>query len=124
MGRPKLREPINEDYRIFGERLAQLRKDKNLSQAELARELNLGISSIAEYETGTQRIQLSTIKVLSEYFNVTVDYLIGTNITPNFEIKEPVNDDLFKIEQEISKFSEEELEELANYTKFIVSKRK
>lgn len=61
----------------FGKRLAVLRNKKGLSQAEFARVLGMGQSTIAMYETDKRLPDAATIKKLADYFNVTVDYLLG-----------------------------------------------
>lgn len=127
MARPKTREPINEDYENFGIKLAELRKGKGLSQAELARETGIATSSIAEYETGVQRIQLSNIKLLAKYFKISVDELIGNNLNSRLIINlDPVRDRQYRKwskELKAERFTDEEIDELINYAKFIISKR-
>lgn len=123
MGRPKLRKAINEDYEVFGKRLAELRKARRLTQEELANELGLSKTSIAEYETGIARVQLSTIKSFSEYFKVSVDYLLDIRDTIDIEIKEPALDTMIFIES-APVLSQTEREELRKYAEFLISKRK
>ncbi|MGB9662182.1 MAG: helix-turn-helix domain-containing protein [Moorellaceae bacterium] len=61
----------------FGERLAALRREKGLSQAELARMLNMGQSTIAMYEKNKRRPDPETLERLADFFQVSVDYLLG-----------------------------------------------
>lgn len=61
----------------LGQRLAALRKEKGLSQAELAKLLNMGQSTIAMYEKDKRRPDTETLKRLAEFFQVSVDYLLG-----------------------------------------------
>lgn len=61
----------------LGERLAALRKEKGLSQAELAKLLNMGQSTIAMYERNRRTPDPTTLKRLADFFNVSVDYLLG-----------------------------------------------
>ena len=64
-------------------RLRELRKKKNLSQQGLAIELkkivNLNISreALSNYECGARNPSLDTLNKLSQYFNVSIDYLIN-----------------------------------------------
>lgn len=62
---------------MFGERLADLRKDKNLKQKDLAIILNVSIDMMSAYERGiTQMPDDIKIKV-AKYFNISLDYLCG-----------------------------------------------
>ena len=62
---------------LFIERLVQLRKEKGLSQVELAKVLNTTQRRISYMELGKVEPDLSTLVALSSYFEVSTDYLIG-----------------------------------------------
>lgn len=62
---------------LFGKRLAALRREKGLSQAELAKLLNVAQSTIAMYESTRRTPDPVTLKRLADFFNVSVDYLVG-----------------------------------------------
>jgi len=62
---------------LFGGRLAALRREKGLTQAELARSLNMGQSTIAMYEKNQRRPDPETLERLADFFQVSVDYLLG-----------------------------------------------
>ena len=62
---------------MFNEKLAQLRKKNNLSQADLANELGFSSSTVAMWEIGKREPNITTIKKIAEYFDVSIDYLLG-----------------------------------------------
>lgn len=62
---------------ILGEMIQELRKDKNLDQKDLARLLNVSTGTISNYETGTHTPSIENILKLADFFNVSVDYLLG-----------------------------------------------
>lgn len=62
---------------MFAERLRQLRREKNLTQLELSKSLNVSNGTIAMWETNKRQPDLETIKNLASFFNVSVDYLMG-----------------------------------------------
>lgn len=62
---------------IFAERLKDLRKEKGLSQTELAKALNLTQRKISYLETGQLEPDLTILWVISNYFGVSCDFLIG-----------------------------------------------
>lgn len=57
--------------------LEQLRKQRNLSQAELARLAGVTASAISQAEAGRRGLSLDTVLVLSERLGVTIDELLG-----------------------------------------------
>lgn len=62
----------------FGERLRELRKERNLTQKQLAEEIGIYKSpSISEWELGKKEPCIDTIIKLSRVLNVTVGYLVG-----------------------------------------------
>lgn len=61
----------------IGKRLKELRKEKGLTQAQLAKELNIDKSTIGKYETDKIEPSFSKLFVFINYFNVTADYLMG-----------------------------------------------
>lgn len=60
----------------FGKRLYQLRKEKNLSQEELAEQLNVSRQSVSRWENGTASPGFDKMIQLSEIFGVTTDHLL------------------------------------------------
>ncbi len=68
----------------FGERLKQLRREKNLTQEQLAEVFGVARNSIFSYETGRRIPDIEVLKSYAEYFGVTSDYLLGLsdNRTP------------------------------------------
>ena len=62
---------------FFGELLAELRKDKKLSQKELADIFHLVASTISSYEMGVHSPHVDQLAKFADYFNVSTDYLLG-----------------------------------------------
>lgn len=60
----------------LGERLKELRKNHRLSQQELADAIGCSHQSISKYENDENMEKIKIIKSLSNYFNVSTDYLI------------------------------------------------
>jgi transcriptional regulator with XRE-family HTH domain len=77
MAKERTTEARGPEYLEFGANLTKLRKARGLSQSETAAALGITQSTYAGWETGTRKVQLSTMLQLSEYFGVSVDVLIG-----------------------------------------------
>ena len=63
-------------------RLKELRKKKNISQVKLAMDLNMNQNSISRYETGEREADYETLIAFADYFDVSVDYLLGRTDNP------------------------------------------
>lgn len=55
-----------------------------MSQITLAMELNMNQNSISRYETGEREADYKTLIALADYFNVSIDYLLGRTDDPTF----------------------------------------
>ncbi|MCC8105971.1 MAG: helix-turn-helix domain-containing protein [Clostridiales bacterium] len=64
------------DAKEFGQRLGRLRRAKGLSQALLAEKLNNSRSHVSHMEVGTDSPSIDLLIDLSEFFQVSLDYLI------------------------------------------------
>lgn len=68
----------NEQTVIFlRTRIAELRKEKGLSQVGLAKELGVDCSTVAKYETGDRLPDIVMLCKLADCFGVSTDYLLG-----------------------------------------------
>lgn len=60
-----------------GEILAELRREKEIGQKELADYLRLSVGTISNYENNIHSPDLETLCRIADYFGVTTDYLLG-----------------------------------------------
>ena len=67
----------NVIMKIFAERLLELRKEKNISQAKLAKDLQVSYSVVCYWETDRSEPTAPNIVKIAEYFGVSADYLLG-----------------------------------------------
>ena len=63
-------------------RLKSLRENHNISQLKLAIELNLTQNSISRYENEEREADYKTLIAFADYFNVSIDYLLGRTDNP------------------------------------------
>ena len=56
--------------------LKEIRKKKNLNQQKIALDLSISREAISYYENGKRSPSVETLVMLSNYFNVSIDYLI------------------------------------------------
>lgn len=81
--------------KIIHNRIKELRNEKDISQRDLAKIINLSPSTIAMYETGKRKPDTDTLQRIADYFNVSVDYLLGRTgeRSPADKIKAAPSDD-------------------------------
>ena len=58
-------------------RIKDLREDKDLSQKEIAKILNMSQTGYSKYEVGTNDIPTKILIKLAQCYNTSVDYLLG-----------------------------------------------
>lgn len=61
----------------FGEKIRELREEKELNQTELGKALRMTQRKISYMECGKYEPSIDDIKALCEFFSVSSDYLIG-----------------------------------------------
>ena len=61
----------------FGTLLKELREEKELSQMELSKQIDITQSSIARYELNKTEPKLTDIKKIAIFFDVSADFLLG-----------------------------------------------
>lgn len=64
------------------ENLKQLRKNFNLTQADLAKKLNLSFKQISNLENGRRNLTLEQTLLLNQKFGVSVDWILGISSIP------------------------------------------
>ena len=62
---------------MLGTRIASLRQNHGLSQAELAQKLHISTSTVGMYEQGRREPSVDTLVTLSQIFGVSLDYLLS-----------------------------------------------
>lgn len=61
----------------FKDVLKKLRKNKGISQVELATKLGFSKSLIGLYETGERKPSFEALEAIADFFNISIDYLMG-----------------------------------------------
>ena len=58
-------------------RLKDLREDNDITQKQLAEYLHIRQNTYSQYENGQRQVPLDILMKLANYYNVTLDYLVG-----------------------------------------------
>ena len=76
---------IIDENRMFGDVFKQLRLEKGLSQDKIAEELDVSQPLIAKWESHQSTPAPEMLDYIADYFNISVDYLIGRSKYKNLE---------------------------------------
>ncbi len=57
--------------------LKKLRKEKDVTQTEVAEALNISQRTYSNYETGSREPSLDTLIEMADYYNISLDILLG-----------------------------------------------
>lgn len=75
---------------IHMNRIKELRLSKNIKQAELAATIKVSQAALSGYETGRYEADIDTYRKIAEFFNVSLDYLLGNNSSAQGALRIPV----------------------------------
>lgn len=103
----------------FSIRVKELRKEKGLSQSEIAKRYDLDRTSIGKWETNISVPDIGIIKDLAEYFEVTTDYLLGIS-----DIRDPYEIQTIAAGHDDEEWTEEELAAIEQFKAFVRSQKR
>ena len=61
----------------YTKRIRDLREDKDLKQEDVAKILNITRQQYQLYESGKRKLPIDLLTVLSKFYNVSADYILG-----------------------------------------------
>ena len=67
----------------YHNRLRDLREDRDMTQAQVAKIFYLQVTQYRRYENGESDLPLEWAKKFAEYYGVSIDYIAGLTDTPN-----------------------------------------
>jgi transcriptional regulator with XRE-family HTH domain len=74
---PSIKQESRVYFRALGIRITQLRKERGMTQAELARAIGVSQQSVFAYELGDRRVSVLILAKLSKVFSISVEQLMG-----------------------------------------------
>ena len=97
---------MRHDLKECGKRIQQLRKERELTQEQLAEKLNVSQNTIAKIESGLRRPSIDFLLEISEFFNVSTNYLVfGAHAedVENENLKKDIDETVKQIDKTIEK---------------------
>ena len=80
---------------VLPRKIRCLRKQAGLTQEDVAKRLDIRRQTYCNYENGSRSLPIETIVLLSDYFHVSVDYLVKEGV-PLSPPPSPGNEDVYK----------------------------
>ncbi|KRK34409.1 helix-turn-helix domain-containing protein [Loigolactobacillus bifermentans] len=96
-----------------GQRIAELRKSKKMSQSELSKAIHVSPSTIGMWETDNRAIKDDDLVKLADLFNVTTDYLLGRTDNRHEDILAAAH-----LDEDINKMSPEQRRAIYDFIEF------
>ena len=94
--------------------LKDLRTKKGVYQKDVAKYLGVDRTTYVKYERGYSEPNLDTIKKLANYFDVTVDFLLGEENTLDSQF----NEIEFALYGEVKELTDEQKQDILDYARF------
>lgn len=64
-------------FEVYLKNIRDLREDHDLKQEDLAKILHISQRTYSHYENGTRKLPLDVLIALADYYDCSVDYLLG-----------------------------------------------
>lgn len=103
-----------------GNFISELRKEKELTQKELAEKINVSDKAISRWETGKGYPDVTSLVSLSEYFDVSVNELLAGKRLTAEDIKESADENLISVFEQVQKNKKQQNLQVAIYTSVLI----
>jgi len=88
----------------FGDKLRELRTERNMTQEELANKLDIVKATVSGYETSQTYPSVEVLIKLCDIFDVSADYLLGRSESRTLLKSEMTDEQLFIVQRLIREF--------------------
>lgn len=99
-------------------RLKQLRLERGLLQSDIAKIIKKSERTVGFYETGERDMNTETLSTLADFFNVSIDYLLGKTNIRNIE-----DEFKFAYHKEMEGLTEDEIKEALEFYKMVKNRK-
>lgn len=113
------------------EKIIKLMNDHNVTAASITKELGLNHSAIDNWKSGKAKPSADALSKLADYFDVSVDYLLGRTDDPspypnqNLNIPQDIANVQFAFfEGDKDELTQEDIDDIAKYVRYMREKRR
>lgn len=109
---------------MFALRLKELREQKGLSQKAFSMKLGVSQSTVGMWESKKREPNFETAKKIADFFNVSVDYILGRTNEPNqIDLDKELEGVQFALYSETKELTDEEKKSVLDFVKFLKSQK-
>ena len=105
---------------IIVNRLKELRLEKGLLQSDIAKIINKSERTVGFYETGERDMGTETLAILSDFLNVSIDYLLGKSNIRNPEKLDKELLDIGLSKKDYNPPTKEQQEKIEEFARFVL----
>jgi len=116
---------------MFAKRLEKLRHEKDLTHQQMGDMLGITRQAYGNYELAKREPDIKTLKILADFFNVSLDYLLGKSLVRNspdhYEPTFTEIDDVFKqadLQFNGAPLNDEDKEDIMEFIKIVLRRNK
>lgn len=106
----------------FANQLKELRQEKSISQNQIANQLNIAVSTYANWEQGRTEPNIMYIKQIACCFNVSTDFLLGLSDDFGNVINNTLNETENYLVNQLRQLNIEKKQELISYANYLINK--
>lgn len=88
----------------LSENIKKLRRQRNMTQTQLAKRLGVALSTVASYENQDRMPSIPMLVKLSYEFNVTIEYLLGVNKNKTLDVSDLTDEQILALNSVIEQF--------------------
>ncbi|WP_339273583.1 helix-turn-helix transcriptional regulator [Paenibacillus sp. FSL W8-0426] len=89
---------------IYAERLRKIRKDLRLTQLQVSQHTGINNKTLSGYEAGRNKPDYETLKTLCDFYDVTMDWVLGHTNNPHSQLSEAERDMVEKVDLDDDSF--------------------
>ena len=107
---------------MIGDKLKKLRRNRDLTQEEVAAHIGISYQAISKWERGDGYPDITMLPTLANYFGVSVDYLLGNETDFKSQTESVISDDDIKFAlwgDVADEIPNDKLQEVKTFAEFI-----
>lgn len=108
------------DTNVLGKRIKKLREKKKLNQIEFSKILNISNTTLSQYEAGNRTPSDQIKEKVADYFDVSIDYLLGRTDIYNSQNAKSEIDTLHNLD--VSNLPEDDIRKVKEYVEMLKQK--
>ena len=120
----KKTHPSTPQVAVIGSRLRQLRKERNLTQAELARQIGIQQSDLSRMEMGEYRVSLDNLFKILGAFDLEISDFFGEKPEPATPASRPLSSSDMQLLHLLRELSAEARDEVQQFVEFKVRRER